>query len=128
MDSTATSEMTHLLLAWGDGDQAALDQLMPLVYAELRRLAHRHLVGERAGHTLQTTDLVNEAYLRLLDQKQMQWQNRAQFFAVSAQLMRRILVDYARTRHAVRRHGVAGDLGRSGRSVNRALRRDGGTG
>ena len=107
MDATATSEMTHLLLAWGEGDQAALDQLMPLVYAELRRLAHRHLAGERAGHTLQTTDLVNEAYLRLLDQKQMQWQNRAQFFAVSAQLMRRILVDYARTRHAARRGGTA---------------------
>lgn len=107
MDSTATSEVTHLLLAWSDGDQVALDQLMPLVYTELRRLAHRYLVGERVGHTLQTTDLVNEAYLRLVDQTQMQWQNRAQFFAVSAQLMRRILVDYARTRHAARRGGRA---------------------
>ena len=107
MDSTATSKMPHLLLAWSDGNQAALDQLMPLVYAKLRRLAHRYLAGERAGHTLQTTDLVNEPYLRLVGQTQMRWQNRAQFFAVSAQLMRRILMDYARTRHAARRGGTA---------------------
>jgi RNA polymerase sigma factor (TIGR02999 family) len=105
MNSLSPHEVTRLLLAWSDGDRAALDQLMPLVYAELRRLAHRHLRGERSGHTLQTTALVNEAYLRLVDQNQFNWQNRAHFFAVAAQMMRRILVDYARARLNAKRGG-----------------------
>jgi len=107
MKSLSPHEVTRLLLAWSDGDRAALDQLMPLVYAELHRMAHRHLGGERPGHTLQTTALVNEAYLRLVDQKQSQWQNRTHFFAVAAQLMRRILVDYARARNNAKRGGGA---------------------
>jgi RNA polymerase sigma factor (TIGR02999 family) len=85
-----------LLHAWSEGDQAALARLTPIVYAELHRLARRYLRGERAGHSLQATALVNEAYMRLVDYKRMQWQNRAHFFAVSAQLMRRILVEHAR--------------------------------
>jgi len=89
---------TALLLAWGRGDQAALNELIPLVHQELRRLAHRHMGGERGRHTLQTSALVDEAYLRLLDCRQVRWQDRAHFFAVSANLMRRILVDYARLR------------------------------
>jgi RNA polymerase sigma-70 factor, ECF subfamily len=91
-----------LLRAWGDGDRGALDKLTPLVYDELHRLARRYLRGERPGHSLQTGDLVNEAYMRLVDYKGMQWQNRAHFFAVSAQLMRRILVEHAR-RHNLKR-------------------------
>ena len=100
-------EVTQLLFAWSDGDRTALDQLMPLVYAELRRLAHHYMNGEGRGHTLQTSALVNEAYLRLADQANPHWQNRAHFFAISAQLMRQILVDYARKRRAVRRGGDA---------------------
>ncbi len=100
-------EVTELLVAWSDGDRAALDQLMPLVYEELRRLAHRYLGRERAGHTLQTTALVNEAYLKLINEREMRWQNRAHFFAVSAQLMRMILVDYARNRNYAKRGGGA---------------------
>jgi RNA polymerase sigma factor (TIGR02999 family) len=88
-----TREITVLLRAWGDGDAAALNQLTPLVYDELRRLARRYMRNERAGNTLQTTALVNEAYLRLVDAKNMGWQDRVHFFAVSAQIMRRILVD-----------------------------------
>jgi RNA polymerase sigma factor (TIGR02999 family) len=107
MSLPSTQEVTRLLLAWSDGDRAALDQLMPIVYSELRRLARRHLGGERPGHTLQTTALVNEAYLRLVGQRPLQWQNRAHFFAVSAQLMRQILVDYARARHNAKRGGRA---------------------
>jgi RNA polymerase sigma factor (TIGR02999 family) len=99
--------VTQLLLAWGKGDQHALEELMPLVYRELRRLAHRHLGRERPDHTLQTTALVHEAYLRLVDQKDASWQNRAQFFAVAAQIMRRILVDYARARQYAKRGGGA---------------------
>ncbi len=95
-------EVSGLLRAWSDGDQGALDRLTPIVYEELRRLARRYLKGERAGHSLQTTALVNEAYMRLVDYKRMQWQNRAHFFAVSAQLMRRILVEHAR-RHNLKR-------------------------
>ncbi|MGH9802145.1 MAG: sigma-70 family RNA polymerase sigma factor, partial [Blastocatellia bacterium] len=95
------------LAAWGNGDQAALDQLMPLVYDELRRIAHRHLGHERAGHTLQSAALVNEAYLKLIGERQMDWQNRAHFFAVAAQMMRLILVDYARARNRDRRGGGA---------------------
>jgi len=100
-------EVTQLLVAWSQGDQAAFERLMPLVYEELRRVARRYMRRERAGHTLQTTAVVNEAYLRLIDASQVQWQNRAHFFAVSAQLMRRILVDYARAHSYIKRGGGA---------------------
>jgi len=100
-------EVTRLLVAWSDGDLAALEQLAPLVYSELRRLARRHLGRERKGHTLQTTALVHEAYIRLIDQKEVRWQNRAHFFAIAAQMMRRILVDYARARNYAKRGGGA---------------------
>jgi RNA polymerase sigma factor (TIGR02999 family) len=96
------AEVSGLLRAWSNGDRAALDLLTPIVYGELRRLARRYMRGERPGHSLQTTALVNEAYMRLIDYKSMQWQNRAHFFAVSSQLMRRILVDHAR-RHNLKR-------------------------
>ena len=100
----SADDISQLLRAWSDGDQLALDELTPIVYAELRRLAHRYMRRERPDHDLQTSALVNEAYIRLVDYKRMQWQNRAHFFAVSAQLMRRILVDHAR-RHNVKRGG-----------------------
>ena len=96
-------EVTQLLLAWGQGEPAALEKLVPLVHAELSRLAHHYMAGERTGHTLQTTALVNEAFLRLVDSSQVRWQNRAHFMAVSAQLMRRILVDFARSRKYLKR-------------------------
>jgi len=99
--------ITQLLVAWNGGDKAALDQLIPIVYEELRRQASRYLRQERPGHTLQTTALIHEAYLRLVDQKSVQWQNRAQFFGIAAQLMRRILVDHARTKHRAKRGGSA---------------------
>jgi len=99
----SSAELTGLLLAWGQGDSDALDRLMPVVHQELRRIAHRHMAGERSDHTLQTTALVNEAYLRLLGSQKVRWQDRAHFFAISAQLMRRILVDYARTRNYQKR-------------------------
>ena len=105
--STSQEEVTQLLLAWGDGDQSALEKLMPLVYEELRRLAHQYMRREHPGHTLQTTALVNEVYFRLIDQKRMHWQNRAQFFAIAAQLMRRILVDHARSHQYAKRGGGA---------------------
>ena len=95
-------DVSSLLRAWSDGDQHALAQLTPIVYDELRRLAHHYMKRERAGHSLQTTALVNEAYLRLVDYKRMHWQNRAHFLAVSAQAMRRILVDHARRRNVKR--------------------------
>ena len=98
--------ITQLLIDWGKGDQAALERLMPLVYSELRRLASNYLRRERAEHTLQPTALVNEAYLKLVDQRNARWQNRAHFFGIAAQLMRRILVDHARQRQAVKRGGV----------------------
>ena len=98
--------VTELLLAWNGGDKAALDQLIPVVYDELRRQASRYLRGERPGHTLQTTGLVNEAYLRLVDQRNVRWQNRAHFFGIAAQLMRRILVDHARAKHREKRGGA----------------------
>jgi len=107
MRDATDKSVTQLLTAWGGGDQAALDLLVPLVYEELRRIARGRLGRERAGHTLQTTALVNEAYLRLVDQKQTRWQNRAHFFAISATLMRRILVDYARRRQYEKRGGGA---------------------
>ena len=100
-------EVTQLLVAWSDGDRAALEKLTPLVYEELRRLAHQYMSQERPGHTLQTSALVNEAYLRLIDQKNVHWQNRAQFFGIAAQMMRRILVDHARQRRYAKRGGDA---------------------
>jgi RNA polymerase sigma factor (TIGR02999 family) len=105
MSTPSSHQVTRLLLAWGGGDAAAFDELMPLIYAELRKLARRQMQRERLGHTLQATALVHEAYLRLIDQRQVHWQNRAQFFAVAAQVMRRIVVDYARRRRRVKRGG-----------------------
>src|SRR5208283_5091282 len=104
MSSSAPS--TDLLLAWREGNRAALDELLPLVYSELRRMAHRYVRGEHPGATLNTSGLVNELYLRLVDSSRVQWRDRAHFFAVSAQLMRRILVDAARARHSHKREGV----------------------
>ena len=97
-------EITQLLAEWRDGNQSALDELYPLVYDELHRLARRYMSRERKGHTLQTTALINEAYVRLVDQKNVQWANRSHFFAISAQIMRRILIDHAR-RHAYAKRG-----------------------
>ncbi len=107
MTTPAPQEVTQLLVAWSKGDQSAFERLMPLVYDELRRLARQYMRREPDGHTLQTTALVNEAYLRLIEQKEVQWQNRAHFFALSAKLMRRILVSMARARHAHKRGGTA---------------------
>jgi RNA polymerase sigma factor (TIGR02999 family) len=98
MDAHGPREITVLLQAWCHGDRAALDRLVPLVYGELRRLAHHHMLGERSDHVLQTTALVHEAYVRLIDASQIEWQHRAHFFAISARLMRRILVDFGRSR------------------------------
>ena len=103
MDSS--ENITQLLVKWGDGDKAALERLMPLVYSELRRLAKNYLRRERQNHTLQPTALVNEAYLKLIDQRKPRWQNRAQFYGVAAQMMRRILVDHARQNKAAKRGG-----------------------
>ena len=100
-----TPDVTALLLAWRQGSRSALEALIPLVYGELQCVAHRQLRGERSNHTLQTADLVHEAYLRLVDSSRVQWQNRAHFLAVAAQLMRRVLVDAARARQAVKRGG-----------------------
>lgn len=105
MKPSPSLEVTRLLRAWSKGDDAALDELYRIVYDELRRLAHRYMSRESAGHTLQTTALVNEAYLRLADAKDVNWQDRAHFFAVSANVMRRILIDEARARRAERRGG-----------------------
>lgn len=105
MQSDGSGDVTGLLLAWNSGDADALDKLTPLVYDHLRRLARRYLTGERPGHTLQATALVNEAYLRLVDANRVQWQNRAHFFAVSSTLMRRILVDFARAHGNEKRGG-----------------------
>jgi len=101
--STMTHEVTQLLVAWGNGDHSALDQLMPLVYDELHRLAHRHMAQERPEHTLQTSALINECFFRLIDQRNVRWQNRAQFFGIAATAMRRILVSYARSRKRIKR-------------------------
>ena len=106
MQTPTSHEVTQLLRAWSDGDAAALARLAPLVEAELHRLAQHYLAGERTGNSLQASDLVNEAYLRLIDWKAAQWQNRAHFFAVSAQLMRRILVEHARRHNLKRGRGV----------------------
>jgi len=107
MTSTGSAEITQLLKAWSQGDHTALERLAPEVYEQLRRMARRHMRRERAGHTLQTTALVNEVYLRLVDVDDVSWQDRAHFFAVSAQMMRRILVDAARARASVKRGGRA---------------------
>jgi RNA polymerase sigma factor (TIGR02999 family) len=104
--TSASADITQLLVAWREGDDSALARLTPILYDDLRRLARRHLLAERAGHTLQPTALVNEAYLRLVDYKRMQWQDRAHFLAVSAQLMRRILVEHARRRNLKRGGGI----------------------
>ncbi len=105
MSVGSPQEITQLLQAWCRGEQSALDKLVPLVYAELHRLAHIYVVRERPGHTLQTSALVNEAYLRLIDANQVEWQDRAHFFAISANVMRRILVEFARSRQTRRRGG-----------------------
>ena len=106
----STHQVTHLLRAWGEGEQGALDELVPLVYQELHRLARRYMSQERPGHTLQTTALVNEAYLRLVDTTLAGWQNRTHFYAICAQVMRRILVDWARSRQAQKRGAAVAPL------------------
>ncbi len=103
--SSHPGDVTQLLLAWSNGDRDALEGLLPVVYGELRHIAARYFLHERPGHTLQATGLVHEAYFKLVDQQRVSWQNRAQFFGVAAQLMRRILVDHARTRGAAKRGG-----------------------
>jgi RNA polymerase sigma-70 factor, ECF subfamily len=105
MAAPSPQDVTQLLVAWSNGEQQALERLTPLVYQELHRLAHRYMERERRGHTLQSTALVHEAYQRLINLKDVNWQNRAHFFAVSAQMMRRILVDYARSRRYNKRGG-----------------------
>jgi len=103
MASGLAPDVTRLLLSWSQGNQAALDELMPLVYGELRRLASAYLRRERSNHTLQSTALVHEAFMRLVNQQEVQWRNRAHFFAIAAQMIRRILVGYARAQHTEKR-------------------------
>lgn len=103
--TTLPNEITHLLINWGNGDKAALDDLIPLVNAELRRLARHYMARENPGHTLQTSALINEAYIRLIDQQSMPWQNRGHFFGVAAKVMRHILIDHARKHHYAKRGG-----------------------
>jgi RNA polymerase sigma factor (TIGR02999 family) len=103
--TTAPHQVTRLLQEWSEGDESALAKLMPLVHEELHRLAHQHMRRESAGHVLQTSALINEAYIRLVDQPQIRWQDRAHFFGIAARLMRHILVDDARKRHATKRGG-----------------------
>jgi RNA polymerase sigma-70 factor (ECF subfamily) len=103
MSPSSPPTITQLLVAWNQGDQSALDQLTPLVYRELHRLAHGYLAGERSGHVLQTSALVNEAFVRLIDWQQVEWQSRAHFFGVAATLMRHILVQFAREQQAAKR-------------------------
>jgi RNA polymerase sigma factor (TIGR02999 family) len=103
MPPVPTGQVTHLLQAWSDGDPQALEQLLPLVESELRRLARGYMARERRGHTLQTTALINEAFIRLADTRGLRWQDRAHFFAISARVMRRVLVDYARARGSQKR-------------------------
>lgn len=107
MDASSRTDVTALLVAWSNGDQAAREQVMNVVYDELHRLARRYMRRESPGHTLQTSALLNEAYLRLVDQKNVHWQNRAHFFGIAAQMMRRILVDHARSRNYEKRGGGA---------------------
>lgn len=106
MDLPSNHEVTSLLKAWSSGDEQALQRLTPLVYRQLHQVARRYMAGERSGHTLQTTALVNEVYLRLVDCGRVNWQDRAHFFAMSAQLMRRILIDFARSRDYLKRGGA----------------------
>jgi RNA polymerase sigma factor (TIGR02999 family) len=108
--SCSPDEITEMLRAWGEGDREALEALVPHVYDELHRQAHRYLLGERHNHTLQTSALINEAYIRLAGQRDVQWQNRTHFFGIAASIMRRILVDYARTQQRVKRGGNDPDL------------------
>ena len=103
MRTASPQDVTQLLVAWSQGEKAALEKLMPLMYKELRQLAHRYMSRERPDHTLQTTALVNEAYLRLVDASKVRWQNRAHFLAISAQVMRRVLVEMARSRQCLKR-------------------------
>ena len=110
MTEAPTHQVTQLLIDWSNGDQSAFDRLMPLIDEELRRLAHRYMSRERAGHTLQTTALVNEAFLRLVNRKNLQWQNRAHFFGLAAQVMRTILVDHARSHASAKRGGGTRNL------------------
>lgn len=105
MNALMADDLTEMLLEWSEGDKAALNRLMPLVYDEIRRIAHRYVQRERDGHTLQTSALVNEAYLRLAGQQSVDWQNRAHFFGVTAQVMRHILIDHARRRRYVKHGG-----------------------
>ena len=107
MDASAPADVTRLLIAWSDGDQAARERLMSVVYEELHRLARRYMRNESPGHTLQTSALVHEAFIRLVDQRTVHWQNRSHFFGIAAQMMRRILVDYARSRNFAKRGGGA---------------------
>jgi RNA polymerase sigma-70 factor (ECF subfamily) len=107
MPATSPHQVSQLLLAWSEGEEGAYEQLVPLVYEELHRLAKRYMRKERSGHTLQTSALVNEAYLRLIGVKDVRWENRVHFFAVAARLMRRILVDFARAKHDLKRGGGA---------------------
>jgi RNA polymerase sigma-70 factor (ECF subfamily) len=107
MTQSSTHEVTQLLIEWSNGDKAALDKLMPLIHEELQRLAHHYMSRERPGHTLQTTALIDEAYLRLINRKDVHWQNRAHFFAIAAQVMRSILVDHARSHAYAKRGGGA---------------------
>lgn len=123
-EATTKHEVTQLLVSLGSGDRSALDRLMPLVYIELRRLAKAKLGSERADHTLNTTALVHEAYIKLADQHRINWQSRAQFFALASQAMRRILVDYARRRNAAKRGGNAVISIREADSVASEVRAD----
>lgn len=107
MNEAHSTKITGLLAEWSNGNRVALDEMLPLIESELRRLAHHYMSRERPGHTLQTTALVNEAYLRLIDQENVRWQNRAHFFGIAAQMMRRILVDYARRKLYAKRGGGA---------------------
>jgi RNA polymerase sigma factor (TIGR02999 family) len=111
MTSSSPGEVTQLLLDWSNGDKAALDKLIPLVYEELHRLAHHYMGRERPGHTLQTTAIVNEAYTHLINQREVQWQNRAHFFGIASHLMRHILSGYARSRQCAKRGGGAHQVG-----------------
>ena len=120
--ATPAPDVTDLLIAWREGNEAALDALIPAVHQELRRLARYYMADERKEHTLQTTALVNEAYLRLVDSRQVRWKDRTHFFAVSSQVMRRILVDFARSRN-YQKEGPAGSPCRSMKTWNWASRR-----
>ncbi len=124
MAAPSTHEVTQLLRAWGDGNQQALDKLIPLVYKQLHQAAHRYMAREQPGHTLQTTALVNEVYLRLVDIREIRWQDRAHFFAICARLMRRTLTDLARSRRTRKRGGdvtqISLDEGRIGSREPRA--------